>query len=578
MQPNPPETAEYPDEWSEGTSHRGVNGHLVTAVHLKPELAERIIDNYTRAPADALPPAQGIDAVNVLTQALAARRKRRLRDPLLLVLVVLTGLTILPYTMVFLLGSALLWLFWSLTFGMRQQRLGLVRKGRTDEDELHPLGLLTTLVFCCGALFALSFTSWLSTLVASAGSTSYYGSVDTPSSPNGLVLLIPVLLFLLCAAAIFTVLLLDKWVTRYLIAEDGGRAKSNSLVGGIADSLLNGVRNRYGDLLTAVSRRGDESTVLAHSGWDAFVGYGERVNAWTLPLVLQARARDEDPPVLRPRELYSAVTGELQSMWDSDLLAPGRRLRGLTVSPLLVVNAGALRENRNTSTARALLSNETGLLVERTDAETTNRLIDEDLEWVRHFQRSSVASWNSEQLVSTMFNIGCDNRTLYLEWNAYCLYPMATRYRLDGAAELSGERVFSATLLEFFQLLGSLSWRWNTLFRSFVRDPVSGDGRSVRSIRELVADEHCANEFQDLDGQRHMTLLEERTLSAVRNHLAERGFDTEGLEQHSTQIINNTSNNFNDSRFLGPQNFGEHGTALMAPSRGSASGGPGKHS
>ncbi|ASU79785.1 hypothetical protein CDG81_17665 [Actinopolyspora erythraea] len=583
MQPPPQGPGEGTDERSHQAHHPEVDGHLVAAVHLKPELADRLIDNYTSAPREALPPPQGTDAVNVLTQALTARRKRRIRDVLLLVLTSLAGLTLFPYTVMFVLGLAALWLFWSLTFGARRQLLGIAPKARADEEEPHPLGILITCVFLGGAFVVLSFATRLSTSLSSERST-YYSEPDAFPRPSaGTALLTPVLLFVLCLVAILAVLLLDKWVTRHLVASHGGRIprRTNLLVAGTANSLVNSVRRRYGELLAAVAQRGDGRTVLAHAGWDAFVGYGEKVNAWTLPLVLRTRSEEADPPVLHPREVYSAVTEELRSMWDSDLLAPGRRLRGLTVGPLVVVNTRGLRENRNTHTARTLLSSETGQPVDRTDAETLNQLIDEDFEWVRHFQHSSVMSWNSDQLISTMFNIGCDNRTLYLEWNAYCLYPMAQRYRLAGFLRPSGKQVVAATLLEFLQLLGSLAWRAKNLNRA--TDPATGRSfpgrdRNVRSIRELVAEEHCANEFQDLDGQRHMTLLEERTLSAVRNHLSERGFDTEGLEQHTTQIISNTSNSFNNSQFLGPQNFGEGGSAVSAPPRHTPSGGVRKES
>ncbi|NYH80094.1 hypothetical protein FHR84_003443 [Actinopolyspora biskrensis] len=558
----------------------------MAAVHLKPELADRIGENYLNAPREALPPPQGTDAVLVLTQALVARRRRRMRDVLVLVLVLVAGLVAIPYSFAFLFGWGALWLFWSLAFASRQLWTGAPRKPRADEEETSIIGLVSTLAFFVGWLsytwIGVRVSTTLAGLSTSADDGFGTGSAEsTTSAPWAVAVLLPVLLFVLCAVAIFAVLLLDKWVTRHLIASGGNRTPvgTNSVVAKLADSLIAGVTRRHSALLEDVARKGDESSVLPHAGWHAFVGHGHRVNAWTLPLVLRARDRTERTPTLHPRELYSAVTSELHSMQDSDLLTPSRRLRELRVSPQIVVNTENLHRNWHTPTAQALLSRDNGLPVSDVDQETMDLLVDEDLEWVRHFQRTSVLSWNSDLLVSTLFNIGCDDRTLYLEWNAYCLYPMAPRYRLRGVAGNSTREVAATALLEFCQLLGSIAWRWRTLLGSLPHRRITSEGSGeVRSIRELAADEECVNEFQDLDGQRHITLLQERTLSAVRNHLVERGFSTEALEEQATRIINNTTNNFHGSQFLGAQNFGANGTATAVPTSSTATHGPGRES
>ncbi|PRW64838.1 hypothetical protein [Actinopolyspora mortivallis] len=541
--------------------------HLVAAVHLKPELADRIIANYLHTPHEALPPPQGVDAVRVLTQALVARRRRHLRDFLVLGLLALAGVFSLPYSLFFLVAWATVWLFWSLTFG--RNTAGATRSGpRTDEEEINTVGLVTTVAFFVGwfpyAVLYVRTQNWFASL-ASGGYSPEEPRGESTSAWSYLPL-VPVLLFLLTFAVILVVLLLDKWVTRYLIASVGAAvaAPSRLLVSTVATMLTTAVTRHHVDLLNAVARRSDGNTVLPHVGWHAFPGYGRRLNAWTFPLVLRAKDRDTEPPALRPKELYSAVTEELHSMLDSDRLVPGRRLRELTVNPVVVVNTTQLHRNRFSPVARALLpeGNEPG--VSSVDTETMDLLIDENTEWARHFQQSSVPSWDTELSVTTLFNIGCDNRTLYLEWNAYCLFPISPDYRLHGSVASTFGDAFPAALLELLQLLGSIAWRWRTLGGLLPRErlrPVHGE---VRSIRETAAGEECANEFQDLDGQRHITLLEERTLSAVRNHLSERGFHTEDLEQHTTQVINNTSNSFHNAQFLGAQNFGDQGTAQAA--------------
>lgn len=575
MQPNPQAADQEPrSEPRPAPTPSETDGHLVAAVHLKPELAERIGENYLNAPREALPPAQGVDAVLVLTQALVARRRRVVRDVLVLVLILVSGLSALPYTLLFLFGWGVLWLFWSLTFGRHGPRAATAP--RADEEETSTAGLVSTLVFLGGWFFFGAISSTIVTLTdpfptdpdSSGGSSSPWAG------------LLVMLLFMLPWVPVLVVLLLDKWVTRHLIASVGGRnpVSANPVVSGLANVLTSSVTHDHADLLNAVAQRRDGNAVLAHTGWHAFPGYGDRLNAWTFPLVLRPRKQDAEAPALRPRELYSAVTEELLSMSESDRLAPNRRLRELSVGPVVVVNTTQLHHNSAAPTARSLLSNGSGPPLSSVSPETMDSLLEEDTEWARHFQQSSVLSWNSELFVSTLFNISCDDRTLYLEWNAYCLYPMAPEYRLSGSVRNTFNDVASSTLLEFLQTLGSIAWRWRTLVGTLPRRRINRPrDNNVHSIRELVADEECANEFQDLDGQRHITLLQERTLSAVHNHLAERGFSTEALEEQTTRIINNTTNNFHGSQFLGAQNFGANSTAAAVVAPSTTTRGPGRN-
>ncbi|WP_017976440.1 hypothetical protein [Actinopolyspora halophila] len=541
----------------------------MAAVHLKPELADRIGENYLNAPREALPPPQGTDAVLVLTQALVARRRRVIRDVLVLVLIVVSGVAVLPYTLFFLFIWGILWLFWSLTFG--RNRPPAATTPRTDEEETSTAGLISTLVFLGGWFVFGTITSMIVAL--------FHPFSNDPDSSGMWASLLTALLFILPWVPILVVLLLDKWVTRYLISSGGGRkpVSANPVVAGLANALTSSVTYSHVELLNAVAQRPDGNTALAHTGWHAFPGYGHRLNAWTFPLVLRPRKQGADPPALRPKELYSAVTEELLSMSDSDRLAPNKRLRELTVRPVVVINAAQLHRNSAAPTARALLSRGSGPPLSSVAPETMDALLEEDTEWARHFQESSVLSWDSELLVTTLFNISCDNRTLYLEWNAYCLFPMAPEHRLNGSVENTFNDVASATLLEFLQTLGSIAWRWRTLDGALPRRRINRPrDNNVHSIREIVADQECVNEFQDLDGQRHVTLLQERTLSAVRNHLAERGFSTEALEEQATQIINNTTNNFHGSQFLGAQNFGANSTATAVAASSTATHVPGR--
>jgi hypothetical protein len=51
-------------------------------------------------------------------------------------------------------------------------------------------------------------------------------------------------------------------------------------------------------------------------------------------------------------------------------------------------------------------------------------LADNPVEWIRHFTHFRVESWDRELAVSGFLHLGCDNRMLYVEWNALVLYPI----------------------------------------------------------------------------------------------------------------------------------------------------------
>lgn len=577
MQPTPPTAPDAPAETfgppRPSGSHEEITRHLAAAVQLNPELSHRVIRGHLSAPWEALPSSPGVDAGTVLTQAFVARHRRRVRDALVLVLMTVAALSILPYTVSFGLFLATVWLGWSLVVFLRRTPTGGEKVVRDDENRISIGGTVITTLFLLwllGTVFAIG-----ASIAVLGAASSYYGPDDSGW------FVVPTLVFLLCVAAIYLVLLADKMVMQHLLATHGGSvaaSRPSPPVARLTEWLTSAVMSKHGTLLHEVAERSNTGNVLVHGSWNAFVGHGTRVNAWTLPLVLRARESDSgEITPLRPPELYEAINTELCTMREADLLAPGQRFRELTVTPLIVASHKGLSRYRHSPLGRELLPETDRRPASALRAETLQNLMDQDQEWVRHFQRSSVTSWDSDLLVSTFLNIGCDNRTLYLEWNAYCLFPVARRYRKSGHFRTSSPHVAGLAAVEFLQLLGSIPRRWRTLWqltetlrttlaRKQADDPEL-DRHRIEGLREAAADVQCASEFQDLDGQRHIKLLEERMFSAVRHHLKERGYDTEGLDQQSTQIINNTNNNFGSSQFVGAQNFGAGGTAKVTANR-----------
>ncbi|HEX4723368.1 MAG TPA: hypothetical protein VH333_12690, partial [Pseudonocardiaceae bacterium] len=63
-----------------------ITRHLAAAVHVVDQLADDLIDEFLRRPRRAIPPSPGVNPVIVLSEAVASRRRRVVRDVVVLTL------------------------------------------------------------------------------------------------------------------------------------------------------------------------------------------------------------------------------------------------------------------------------------------------------------------------------------------------------------------------------------------------------------------------------------------------------------------------------------------------------------
>ena len=74
--------------------------HLGAAAHVDDAFADEIITEFLTKPRRAIPPSPGLDPVVVLSEALAARRRRMLRDSVAIVLLIAIVVVGWPYSLV----------------------------------------------------------------------------------------------------------------------------------------------------------------------------------------------------------------------------------------------------------------------------------------------------------------------------------------------------------------------------------------------------------------------------------------------------------------------------------------------
>lgn len=515
---------------------------LATATGHVPKLSDAVIGAYLRSPQQALPPEPGVDAAAVLAHSLAARYRRGLRDLVLLVFSLVMGVAL------YYADAGLVW-FWLgfIAVWLLVRLLARVFRRRRGAERLRAGVAHVIVAFLLWSLLASELEGPLDD--AFDIDDSLYALPDSPLSS---------LLVIAWLAGLFAVLVSDQLLV------SGG---TDSPVARLGKAVRTVGTRRHGRLLGEMSARPDSGNVLVQSGWSAFPGHGDRLNQWSMVIPLHKEGLPEGEAGgadVRPLDLYRAVAAELRQMHTSDLLVPGSRLRGLTVDPVVAVHAGTMSAHAESPLGRTLLPDRGERPVPAVAPELVEQIADRGPEWARHFQRSSVAGWESDVVVSTFFHVGCDDRTLYLEWSAYCLLPIDSRH--SGPAASGGS--VRAAALELLRFPSSLPSRVRTAAGGLRRMvlPENGASReadygSVQSIREVVAATEFGNEFQELDGLRYVKLIERRTLSAVHRHLHDNGFSTDEFEARRNAVINTTV--INGGTFTGANTFGANSAARV---------------
>ncbi|MFF0452913.1 hypothetical protein [Nocardia africana] len=170
-------------------------------------------------------------------------------------------------------------------------------------------------------------------------------------------------------------------------------------------------------------------------------------------------------------------------------------------------------------------------------------------EWVRHYRCYRLEAWARQLAVSAFLHIGCENRTLVLEWHTFVLPPIAPQFR---AVDLPPDRIelhiLRTVVAELALLPTTIPRRISELFRRrharwsrpdwSTPELAAHAFGSAASLRELVADSGLNNFFQRTDADRYLKILEHRMLDAVRRFLSKNGITAKGLEEMVTQINN----------------------------------------
>jgi hypothetical protein len=505
----------------------GTTRYLCAAAHLDPQFAQRAIGEYLIEGVRAVPPSPGLDVVAVLRDAVAARRRGKIRDGVLLLLLVLC--------VILCFGPTVLWVL--VAIGAAAATKDSTEHSAEQRASRKRTQLVVVLVVL-GVAVLISFTAAGTRLLQQFGFSGFTGASVA----------IPLVMSLLVLAVLFTDEAVVDELTRNRFRRANFQPDGQKATGWERTARTLGLTEFAGALrrVAVVGAAPGEGSadVVVHRGWVPFIGSGTMVTDQTLSLPLERADEDREPAPFTAEELNGHVREALAELRSSASLSPGRRLASAQIHEQVYLPSDQLAHLADTPLA--------GVLPDLDEAPTpcvdvalARALADQPIEAGRYYLCLRIEAWDRDLATSCFFTAATDRRTLYLEWSNSVLLPLRSRYReIDRPAEIGpGSRALLAALT----LPATAPARTANLFHSFKRIPsrpgelVADRYGAAKSLRELAAAPVSDNFFQDADAVRYLTLVEQALFRAVGEFLQARGYSiTEVLSAARSRIANNS--------------------------------------
>jgi hypothetical protein len=519
--------------------------YLCAAAHMDPDYADQAIAEFLTEPLRAIPPAIGFDAGLVLREAVAARRRRQVRDWLLLALTVLFFAT----SGVWWAGA---WLIVGLVvclITMRKNNSDLMTAAFTKSGRA---GRHRIIRFCKAALRFLSgaivlfLIALLGAAVAlavdlSGGGLTAVHLTAEPTAPG-----VPQVLF---GLLIFAVLAADRFALASLLIRSFRRGTFSShptLAEWQGERLLRTLGHpRYQTAFERLDNADLTGNLVVYRGTAPFVGAGGPRNPISFVIPLEPAA---DSPGVQPftmTELYDHVSRQLLALRDSHSLSPSGRLAGLTEYEQVIVPADELLVNFGDPMSTLVLPNVNEPPAQSIAPEQLSRLAEDSLEWLRYYRCYRLETWDRDVTLSAYLHLGAGERMLYVEWIPCLLRPVDHRFRQVDDVPIAPLRPLRDGLFDLIRLPYTMSTRTVRLCRRIRRQPMAaGVVQADRygawsSLRELGAGPTMHNYFQTTDVDRYLKVLQARMTRAIGEFLDERGIASTEFLAQAAQVVHN---------------------------------------
>lgn len=521
------------------TQRDATTRYLCAAAHLDPEFGDAAIAEFLVEPVRAISPAPGVDAAAVLRDAVAARARRRIRDGVLLLLLV-----ILPFVS---LSASVVWLI-----------VALVSAGLGGAATRRRRDAIPALVVAGIAVLGIVLLPQL------AGPLLYYGVL--PDAVNVPVVMLGLL--------ILVVIGIDEFTVHHLVYTS---FRPNRFVpdGQHADSGWERIVRTLGHVpfriplarVAAADERGpqnkDQADVVVHRGFSPFVGAGKQIHREIVTLPLEPADDDRtysgntlsQPRRISVVELHQHVASAIDKLRSPSSIGPGHRLKDLMKREQVLMAADRLVANLDTQPHPAVLPDLDHAPAAQMPAAAAHHLADNPPEWARYYQCFRIEAWDRDLTTSCYLHAGTDQRMLFLEWTFCVLLPIKEGYRdIDRFQDPVGPPL-RRSLMELLVLPATVVRRLRSLFHHFV-PLVQREGEVVpakygagESLRELAAARNVQTYFQDVDVERYVKIMDSALFRAVGEYLQDRGYSVVEFMKLADRTVNTL--NINGGTFLG---------------------------
>jgi hypothetical protein len=362
--------------------------------------------------------------------------------------------------------------------------------------------------------------------------------------------------------------------------------------------------------------------ILVHSGYEPFVGAGQRTNAWSIATELHpdedaeesatdsrrpgqewtagngsARRRDQRVQI-DPVELVTHLRQRLAALRSRDL-PPQERITGLQLRDQIISSGTRWRSN-------PLIDDRARLPFSYAPPEAVNAIIRFPQTGARHFLRVTVGAQDKAAVSddgrtimpaehqsvvgSTYLHVAVEGGMLYVELVSSVLGPIRQRYLNIDAYDKGTDVTATAAgeaLRRFLPATGSAPVRLvraalrsvtlvNAMHRAdreATHEPVYDFGARL-DVRELASRDFFANYLQRLDAEKYTRLIDRRATEAIYEFLTDKGVDTSDFTAKvNFRQYNNTT--IGGSAY-GPVATGTGASATMAAAATAAFAGGGK--
>lgn len=555
--------------------------YLCAAAHLDPAFSDPAIAEFLIEPVRAIPPTPGVDSAAVLRDAVAARARGRIRDAILLLLLVVLAFVSLP--------ALIVWLIVALPVSI----------GVATAASSHPAIALAR------SLGGAAIGRWRNTMIVAllvlAGTLllpqllrlglfgvpqSLYSVLPESSSSSYGALFIAVLALAVISIDEFTVHhLVYTCFRRGSFVPDGRHASSGweRAVRTLGHASFRHALAR----LEAADERGahnqDLADVVVHRGLSPFVGAGKKIHRKIIPLPLEPKTDDSGantcsgPRPISVVELHQHVAAAMDGLRSSSSLGPGGRLDGLIKREQVLMSADRLLINLDTQPQPAVLADLHRPPAAHMPVAAARHLADTPQEWARYYQCFRIEAWDRDLTTSCYLNAGTDQRMLCLEWTFCVLPPIRSSYRRIDRVQDPFLAPLRNSIMELVILPATVIRRFQSVFRRF-KPLAQREGEVVpdrygagKSLRELAAADDVQTYFQNVDAERYVKILDATLFRAVGRYLEDHGYSMVEFMKLADPVVNqfHVGGDFFGSAVLGTGNtFQGNSVNQSGPAKG----------